>query len=181
MKVNEDNFVAQLNKRNEDALIYVMRTYGGLVKSVVHRYIKQLSAYEEDCINETFFAVWEHADAYIPDKGSFANWIAGIAKFKALDYLRRFSRQMKEEHIEDKVIDISTAIYGENNLSEYISEEMEQMLFTLNDTDRELFMRLYVEEQKVSEVSGDMNMDRSVIYNRLSRSKKRLRKLYGRE
>ena len=181
MKITEENFIAQLNDKNEAALEYVMKNYGGLVKAVVHRYLQQLTIYEEDCINEIFFAVWEHGQAFIPKRGSFANWIAGIARFKALDYLRRYKNQMREEHIEDKVIDISSAYSEENEFSGYISEEIEEMLLTLNDTDRELFRRLYIEEQKVSEISSDMGIERPAIYNRLSRARKKLRKMYGKQ
>ncbi|MCR5700873.1 MAG: sigma-70 family RNA polymerase sigma factor [Lachnospiraceae bacterium] len=177
MKINEENFVAQLKKRNEDALVYVMRTYGGLVKSVVTRHMQQYLIYEEDCINEVFFAVWEHIDSYISEKGSFANWIAGIARFKALDYVRKLSKQMREEHIEDMVTEIAD-VCEEEKASDYISEEIEEMILSLNETDRELFRRLYIEEQKISEMSAEMNMDSSVIYNRLSRSRKKLRKKY---
>lgn len=38
MKINESNFVEELSHRNEKALEYVMVHYGGLVKSVTHRY-----------------------------------------------------------------------------------------------------------------------------------------------
>ena len=42
MKITEENFIVQLNDKNEAALEYVMKTYGGLVKAVVHRYLQQL-------------------------------------------------------------------------------------------------------------------------------------------
>lgn len=85
---------------------------------------------------------------------------------------------MREEYIEDMVSEISD-VYKEENDSDSISEEMEEMLLSLNETDRELFRRLYIEEQKISEMSVEMNMDSSVIYNRLSRSRRKLRKKYS--
>lgn len=48
MKIKESNFVEALSHRNERALEYVMVHYGGLVKSVVHRYLNVLSQYEEE-------------------------------------------------------------------------------------------------------------------------------------
>lgn len=55
MKIKESNFVEALSHRNERALEYVMVHYGGLVKSVVHRYLNVLSQYEEECMNDVFF------------------------------------------------------------------------------------------------------------------------------
>ena len=78
MKINESNFVEELSHRNEKALEYVMVHYGGLVKSVTHRYLNVLSQYEEECINDVFFAVWEHIDSYDSARNPFANWIGGI-------------------------------------------------------------------------------------------------------
>ena len=82
MKINESNFVEELSYRNEKALEYVMVHYGGLVKSVTHRYLNVLSQYEEECINDVFFAVWEHIDSYDSARNPFANWIGGIARLQ---------------------------------------------------------------------------------------------------
>ena len=71
MKINESNFVEELSHRNEKALEYVMVHYGGLVKSVTHRYLNVLSQYEEECINDVFFAVWEHIDSYDSARNPF--------------------------------------------------------------------------------------------------------------
>ena len=96
MKINESNFVEELSHRNEKALEYVMVHYGGLVKSVTHRYLNVLSQYEEECINDVFFAVWEHIDSYDSARNPFANWIGGIARLKALDYKRKYAHFLLE-------------------------------------------------------------------------------------
>lgn len=85
MKITEQNFVTQMIQGNEKALEYVMLHYGGLVKSVVHRYLYVLPQYEEECISDVFLAVWNHASSYMPERNPFANWIAGVARIKALD------------------------------------------------------------------------------------------------
>lgn len=60
MNVTEDNFVRLMREGKEEALEYVMRHYGGLVKSVVHRYLYILPQYEGECINDVFWAVWKN-------------------------------------------------------------------------------------------------------------------------
>lgn len=100
MKITEQNFVQELSRRNEQALEYVMIHYGGLVKSVTHRYLNILSQYEEECISDVFFAVWNNIDSFRPERNPFANWIAGIARLKALDYKRKYARQLMERSLE---------------------------------------------------------------------------------
>ncbi len=63
-------------------------------------------------------------------------------------------------------------------IEQEISEEVERMLDSLKPVDRELFIRLYVEEQSMEQVSRETGMKKEVIYNRLSRSKQRLRRQF---
>ena len=148
MKINESNFVEELSHRNEKALEYVMVHYGGLVKSVTHRYLNVLSQYEEECINDVFFAVWEHIDSYDSARNPFAT--------KGIDDAIELQTQFDEE----------------------FSEETKQMLSCLKPQDRELFIKLYVEEKPFDEISKEMNTKKPVLYNRLFRSKKKLRALF---
>lgn len=91
MKVTEDNFIPLLCQKHEKALEYCMLHYGGLVKAVIHRYLGNLPEYEEECQNDVFFAVWNHIDAYDPQRNPFSNWIAGVARLKALDCKRKYA------------------------------------------------------------------------------------------
>ena len=59
-----------------------------------------------------------------------------------------------------------------------ISRETQQMLDCLKPQDKDLFLRLYVEEQDMEEISRDTGMSRPVIYNHLSRGKRKIRKLF---
>lgn len=59
-----------------------------------------------------------------------------------------------------------------------ISEELEQMLDCLSETDRGIFLKLYMEEKDLDEVSAETGLKKEVIYNRLSRGKKRIRSVY---
>ena len=180
MKIKESNFVEELSRRNEKALEYVMVHYGGLVKSVVHRYLNVLSQYEEECTNDVFFAVWEHIDSYDPTRNPFANWIGGIARLKALDYKRKYANHLLEtswdnaQHAET----VDNAIELHTQFEEEFSEETKQMLSCLKPQDRDLFLKLYVEEKPFDEISKEMNIKKPVVYNRLSRSKKKLRALF---
>lgn len=37
MKINEENYIHQLQKHNEKALLYVIDKYGGLLKAVISK------------------------------------------------------------------------------------------------------------------------------------------------
>lgn len=180
MKIKESNFVEALSHRNERALEYVMVHYGGLVKSVVHRYLNVLSQYEEECMNDVFFAIWEHIDSYDSARNPFANWIGGIARLKALDYKRKYANHLLETSWENAQYTkgLDDAIELHTQFEEEFSEETKQMLSCLKPQDKELFIKLYVEEKPFDEISKEMNTNKPVLYNRLFRSKKKLRSLF---
>lgn len=185
MKITEQNFITQIIQGNERALEYCMYHYGGLVRAVVRRHLGNLAKFEEECINDVFFAVWEHADSYRSDKNPFSNWIAGAARLKALDCKRRYARHLLEVGWEDNHQEIMGREKQDRQMPELsileneISVETEKMLSCLKPADRELFWKLYVEEEDLDTVSRTMGMSKSVIYNHLSRGKKKLRNLYG--
>ena len=180
MKITEQNYLKQLNHGNEDALMYVMERYGGLVKSVVRKHLYNLSQYEDDCINDVFYAVWTHISHFDQERSTFSNWIAGIARLKALDYVRTYTSKLNEVHIEETVIENIPETNNVNDLNLALSDEMKEMLACLKEKDRELFYRLYVREESIEEIEKNMGTDKTVLYNRLSRSKKKLRKLFER-
>lgn len=184
MKITEDNFIPLLCQKHEKALEYCMLHYGGLVKAVVHRYLGNLQQYEEECQNDVFFAVWNHIKAYDPEKNPFSNWIAGVARLKALDCKRKYASHMLEtswEAMEEKGHPIMHAeISAElQSIETEFSEETRQILSCLKPKDQELFLRLYIEEENMEEVSQSTGLTKPVIYNRLSRGKKRIRNLFA--
>ena len=55
------------------------------------------------------------------------------------------------------------------------------MLECLKPLDRELFMKLYVEDKTIEQVSEETGMKKEIIYNRLSRGKNKIRRQYRTE
>lgn len=173
MKVTEQNFIHLLKQRNEKALEYVVDEYSGLLKSVISKNMRYIQDYQEECLDDVLMAIWNHIDSFQPEKNSFKNWIAAIAKYKSINYFRKFSRQLSEMSLEDIEYEQATS---QENYENDISEKMEALLSDLSPKDRELFLRLYVNEEPMESVSNAMDLSKPVIYNRLSRAKKRLRK-----
>lgn len=178
MKINESNFVEQMLFRNEKALEYVVDEYGRLVKSVVRKHLFSLEEFQGECMNDVFLAVWDNISSYKPDKSSFANWIAGIARFKSIDYKRKY---LNKENAED--LDMVTVGVEDKNLigiiEDELSKEMEELLDCLMPEDRDLFIKLYVEGMNPEELSNVTGLKKEVIYNRVSRGKKKIRNLFS--
>lgn len=115
-------------------------------------------------------------DKFDENKSEFKNWIAGIAKFKAIDYKRKYLRELDNENVDDLNITVDDSI--NELLKNELSLEMQEMMNSLKEKDRELFYKLYVEEIEVDKVSQETGIKRDVIYNRVSRAKKKLRDIF---
>ncbi|MBE5959107.1 MAG: sigma-70 family RNA polymerase sigma factor [Lachnospiraceae bacterium] len=179
MIITEDNVIQQLQKKNESALMYVIDEYGGLIKSVISKNMSCLREEQTECMNDVLLAIWEHIESFDPSKNQFKNWIAAIAKYKAIDYMRKYKKELSnisfekvehEKHYEDDIF---------TKLEDEISQRTNELLSLLKETDREIFIRLYVKEESLDTISKDLKMSKPTIYNRLSRARKKLRSAKG--
>lgn len=180
MKITSENYISELKKHNESALSYIIEEYGSLVKSIVRKHLYALPQYQEECMSDIFLQAWNNIQYYDCMKSSFRNWLAGVARFRSIDYLRKYRRELELEDIDHVIVAEKDDAY-EKLVENEISEELKQMLSCLNPRDQELFRRLYIEEQEVARVGREMGMKETAIYNRVSRGKRKIRALYPRE
>ena len=64
-------------------------------------------------------------------------------------------------------------------LEQEIFEETEQILSCLKEEDRMLFRQLFLEGVPVEEAAQQFGISRSNLYNRVSRGRKQIRRLYS--
>lgn len=174
--INDVNFLREIEKGNEEALRYIIQKYGNLVRSVIGRYLYLLKEEQEECFDDVFLSIWEHIDSFDKTRNSFANWTAGIARYKAIDYLRRYKKQFEEVALDDTLASEDEKLLA--LMEDEISEETEWILQCLKPKERELFEKLFVEEMTIVQVSESLQTNPNVIYKRLSRARKRMRELF---
>lgn len=138
-----------------------------------------LGSYQDECINDILLAIWDHVACYDASKNSFKNWIAILAKYTSLNYVKKYKR------LSDSVeLDSSNLVTQDNNISKLIQqdirEDLEHVLSGLKEKDRIIFTELYFNDKSMDEVCWQTGMNKNYIYNRLSRGKKKLRALWER-
>ncbi len=178
MLITEDNFIGQLKKRNEKALEYVIDHYGWLLKTVIKKHLFYLPGYYEECLNDCLMGIWENIHSYDPQRSSFKNWAGGVAKYKSLNYVRKYLQDLENENLETVVVPVEeTGI--KQILEREITEETVRMLKGLSKEDRDIFIKLYFEDKSMDEISDDTGLTKPVLYNRLSRGRKKMREIFG--
>lgn len=177
MKITEENFIEQMKKGNEKALEYVIGEYGWIIKTVVKKHLYKLDTYQEECTSDILMGIWNNIDKFDTQKSTFKNWVAGVAKYKSLNYARKYLKDLEYENIDE--LEMSDEDHAHKIvIQETLDDELKNMLSTLKQEDQDLLIRLYIEEQEIDKVSYETGLKKEVIYNRVSRSKKKLRTLF---
>lgn len=98
MKLNElrDEALLRLVGRGDVAAFRTLyERHGARVNGLCYKILGDV-ALAEEVTQETFWRVWRHVDGFEAARGSFQNWMFGIARNLAIDVLRRRKRMPVE-------------------------------------------------------------------------------------
>lgn len=177
MKIKEENVVEQLILKNEKALFYVIDQYGGIIKAVIKKYLGNLEIIQDECFDDVLLLVWQNITSYDQSKNSLKNWIAAITKYKAIDYRRQYKKFLLQHELEDYMLvdnDSAETKIVENTLS----SQTERLLSSLKKKDQLLFAQYYGQLKSIEELAEEQGVHKSVLYNRLSRGRKKIREAF---
>lgn len=168
-----DNLIIKyIKSKNEKGLQLLLETYGGLIKGVVRKHLLSLDYYQDECINDILISIWNNIDSF-DCKGSFKNWIVVISKFRAIDYKRKYLKHNNFENI-DKIILSDKKDLSESLLYKELQGEIQSLLDNLRSEDRAIFVKYYLEDISTDNISKELGIPKSQIYNKLSRGRKKL-------
>ena len=174
MKITEENFIDQMKMGNQDALAYVVDQYAWVLKTVIKKHLFHLPNLYDECMNDCLLAIWNNIGDYDSERNSFKNWIAKIAKYKSIDYVRKHLRDLENQNIEDLTIPVEDSSL-KAVLTRELKEETEKLLSSLPKETREIFKQLYFEGKDLDELAEATGFSKPVLYNRISRGKKKIR------
>lgn len=170
MKIKNENFIRELKNKNEKALEYVVRNYGGAMKAVIQRILYSYPEDTEECLYDSIFKIWENINSFDPNKSSFSNWACAVAKYSALDRLRKLTKYMPVLDIDEIQISDENSFTKNNSFSEFFSE----LISCLSEEDKNLFVRLFYYGATYDELSDELNKDKNILFNHVSRGKKKI-------
>ena len=170
MGVTDKNVVQQIKLKNEKAIPYILKTYGGLLNAIIRRYLNENQQDIEECLADVLVSIWFHIDSYDSTKNEFKQWIAAIAKYRAIDYMRK-SEKLKQ-HISKFEFDesVSYPISSKQNMI-----DLSSLFKELNENERKIFEKYYVEGVSSKEIANEFEAKESWVHNKLSRGRKKLK------
>ena len=176
MELTDDELVRRIKNGDERAFECLIRSYGGLIKAIVKYHLGNISMWQEDCANEILFLIWKNISRFDPSKNTLKNWIGAVSKYRCIDYKRKYYNE-KFSELDENIPYEGTA--EANILKKELNEEIDSLLSALTPEDREIFIRRYIFDESAAAISAEKGWETSRVYNRLSRGRMRLRKIYG--
>lgn len=166
--MNEKKIIRGIKNRDQKSLRAFIDSYGPVMKASIYKVLTFSEEIRMEVLNESVLSVWDNIESFDPKRSSFKNWCAGIARYKAIDALRKEIRHKSVDF--DEVED-----YIEDEAEIYL-DETEEILKILDEKDREIFRKLFIEGYSYDDLSKIYDISKAGLYNRVSRGKKKIRK-----
>ena len=163
--MNEQKLVEGIARRSEAAAEALVEQYGGLLRSVIRRHAPGLD--EEDVLADALLAVWQNIDRF-DRKGSFKNWAAAVARYRAIDAVRRAVRSRPAGDA------AQLEALGGGTLDEYLALELEDLFRGLSTADRDLRLARYYYGETADGLAARHSITVGALNTRLSRARQRL-------
>jgi RNA polymerase sigma-70 factor (ECF subfamily) len=165
-----------LRSGNESALERVVERYTAYVCVIVRNTAGSALTREdvEEVASDVFLALWDNAER----ADSLKAYIAATARNKARNKLREAAESLP---LDDGVLADGGAALDEALISEDERQTVKSAVLSMEETDREIFLRHYYGSQSVSDIARETGVSKAAVKQRLVRGRKKLRLVLEKE
>lgn len=165
--MNEEKIIQGIKNRDEKSLRAFIDSYGPVMKASIYKVLTFNENVRMEVLNDSVLAVWDNIDSFDPARSSFKNWCAGVARYKAIDALRKEIR-----HKSVDLDEVSPYLSTDDDIS---IDETEEILKVLDEKDREIFRKLFIEGYSYDDLAKVYDISKAGLYNRVARGKKKIK------
>jgi RNA polymerase sigma-70 factor (ECF subfamily) len=141
--------------------------WGSRLYGVALRITRQ-AASAADATQEAFVQIWQQAHRFDPDRGSPETWLIGIVRYRALDMVRRGSREVPGYEPEEREDDTPDALARLLGTAE--AEALRRCLGQLDETRRRLVVMAFVDGLSHSALADRMQVPLGTVKSWIRRS-----------
>ena len=168
--MQDEIIIKYIKKKKERGMELLIDKYRGIITAVVRRHLGVLTNYEYECVDDVLMSIWDNIKSFDCSKNTFKNWICAIAKYKSINYRKKYLAKYEQTEINNEIYYIDQGL-----LKSEMEEEINDILRYLNESDRLLFKEYYLKGETLEEIAIKNNTKVSNLYNRLSRGRKKIR------
>ena len=171
MMTAEMKLLCSLQAREEQALEQAIRTYTPYLSTVIFRAAGNSLSKEdtEEIVSDVFLSLWRNPERIDLQKGTLRAYLAGAARNQICKRLRVWKPELSLEDLGVDTLEAIPAPSSDSLLWDTVAE--------LGEEDAEIFVRFYRYGESLREIAGAMDLKVPTIKTRLSRGKKKLKKI----
>ncbi len=170
--------VAQIRRRDQQALMALYRRYGALVYSLALRVVR-IPVAAEEVTQDVFLKVWQQPERWDPAGGQFSSWLLTITRNAAIDRLRK---EQRHAAVQVEASDELWATAGSNSVTDdprwYDGQELARLVGRLPPEQRQLIELAFFAGMTHSELAERLGLPLGTIKTRLRTGLLRLRSLW---
>lgn len=169
--MDEKRALHLLRKKDQTGLQWMIDHFTPYVAAVIGRIAGAYASSSdvEELVSDVFVALWQQTGRVQP--GKLRQWLASVARHKALDFLRRKKIEFPlEEDTLPWEFDLDTKIQQEE-----LYGAVRQAVCSLGEPDKEIFLRHYYYLQPVKEIAEKTGIKESTVKSRLRRGRQALK------
>lgn len=179
--MDDRQIISLLFQRNDAALKEIAVKYGKLIFRVAEN-ILHCSEDSRECVNDTYFAVWNAIPPQNPNP--FIAFICKITRNLSIKKLRDKSAQKRSADtlpISEIEYELADCSFEEKIDAREFGRKIDAFLDTIDEESRVVFVRRYWFSDEISEIALTVGTSESNVYQKLSRTRKKLRKYLEKE
>jgi len=174
LMTDEKKLLKGLQKKKLSSLEKAIKIYTPYISVVLYNMIGTMLPYEdiEEIVSDVFISLWNNSSYIDLSKGTIKSYIAATAK----NFVKKKMRKNKIDYIltdNIEAIKNSTSLIDKSDMENFIWENV----MSLGEPDNEIFIRYYKYGEKIKDISLIMGIKVSTIKAKLSRGKKKLKKI----
>lgn len=132
----------------------------------------------QDALQDTFFKVWQKAGSYCPERGGALPWLMSIARYRALDLLRRKRPEVAlpedPEFAETLMVDRTGSGPHEDQATGEFLESLKSGLETLDANHKRALLLAYYHGLTHAELSRELDAPLGTVKSWIRRGLTRL-------
>ncbi len=164
------DLAARVSRGDRDSLETVFQQYGGAVKSIALRVLRD-ETLAEDVVQEVYLGFWKSPDKYNPKLGTLRTFLITMAHRRAVDIVRSEESRFRREERVPK--DVAPSI-DEEVWARSLSDSVKSALEALNEGEREAITLAYFGGFSYVEVAAKLGTPEGTVKSRIRSGMKKL-------
>ena len=181
---SDQELMAGLQQRDHQALALLYDRYARSVYSLALHILRDQAA-AEDVTQEVFLQLWRQPERYVQERGPLGPWLLRVTRNRAIDLLRRSSRERRPAHPDARAADLHIPDPSpgpdEHAWSATLATRVQAALGELSDAQRQVIELAYFRGLTQREMADVLGLPLGTVKTRVRTALRRLAEILMRD